>query len=83
MTSRAKRSGQIPPESLHVYGQRREEEDGFPLGCGVYHDEYGPGIISRKWNAEGQTMVAVRFDSGKSARFALKYSSLERISREP
>jgi len=74
---------EIPPEALHVYGQRREEEDGFPLGCGVYHDEYGPGIITRKWVAEGQTMATVRFDSGKSARFPLRYSALERISREP
>jgi hypothetical protein len=32
--------------------------------------------------AEGQSMAAVRFDSGKSGRFALKYSRLERISRE-
>ncbi|MBN1834902.1 MAG: UvrD-helicase domain-containing protein [Spirochaetales bacterium] len=74
---------EIPPGALHVYGQRAETDDGFPLGCGVYHDEYGPGIITRKWMAEGQTMVVVSFDSGKSARFPLKYSSLERISRDP
>jgi DNA helicase-2/ATP-dependent DNA helicase PcrA len=73
--------GEIPPELLHVYGRGREE-DRFPLGCGVFHEEYGPGIVTRKWTAEGQPMVAVRFDSGRIARFPVKYSSLERISRE-
>jgi DNA helicase-2/ATP-dependent DNA helicase PcrA len=74
--------GEIPPELLHVYGRGREE-DRFPLGCGVYHEEYGPGIVTRKWTAEGQPMVAVRFDTGRIARFPVKYSSLERISRDP
>jgi DNA helicase-2/ATP-dependent DNA helicase PcrA len=74
---------EIPPELLHVYGGRREEEDRFPLGCGVYHEEYGPGIVTRKWTAEGQRMVAVRFDSGRIARFPVRYSCLERISRDP
>jgi DNA helicase-2/ATP-dependent DNA helicase PcrA len=74
---------EIPPEALHVYGQDVRNDDGFPLGCGVYHDEYGPGIVTRKWTAEGQVMVAVRFDTGKLARFPLKYCALERISREP
>jgi DNA helicase-2/ATP-dependent DNA helicase PcrA len=74
---------EIPPELLRLYGSPREEEDRFPLGCGVYHEEYGPGIVTRKWTAEGQPMVAVRFDSGRIARFPVKYSSLERISRDP
>jgi DNA helicase-2/ATP-dependent DNA helicase PcrA len=74
---------EIPPAALHVYGQDRAADDGFPLGTGVFHDDYGTGIITRKWTAEGRTMVAVRFESGKIARFPLKYSSLERISREP
>jgi DNA helicase-2/ATP-dependent DNA helicase PcrA len=73
---------EIPPELLHLYGRPREAEDRFPLGCGVYHEEYGPGIVTRKWTAEGQPMVAVRFDSGRIARFPVKYSSLERISRD-
>jgi DNA helicase-2/ATP-dependent DNA helicase PcrA len=73
---------EIPPELLHLYGLPREAEDRFPLGCGVFHEEYGPGIVTRKWTAEGQPMVDVRFDSGRFARFPLKYSKLERISRE-
>jgi DNA helicase-2/ATP-dependent DNA helicase PcrA len=74
---------EIPREALDIYQSAPVESDGFPLGCGVYHEDYGPGILTRKWVAEGQTMVMVRFDSGKLARFPLEYSSLERISREP
>jgi DNA helicase-2/ATP-dependent DNA helicase PcrA len=73
---------EIPPESLHVYGQDRAVDDGFPLGAGVFHDDYGTGIITRKWTVEGRTMVAVRFESGRVARFPLKYSALERVSRD-
>jgi DNA helicase-2/ATP-dependent DNA helicase PcrA len=74
---------EIPREFLHVYGYGQQEDEEYPLGCGVYHDEYGPGIVSRKWESEGLTMVAVRFESGKIARFPLNYSKLERISTDP
>jgi DNA helicase-2/ATP-dependent DNA helicase PcrA len=56
------------------------DDDDFPLGCGVFHEDYGPGRVSRKYTAEGLTCVLVRFESGKTARFVLKYASLERIS---
>jgi DNA helicase-2/ATP-dependent DNA helicase PcrA len=74
---------EIPREHLHVYGCEPAEEDGYAPGCGVYHDDYGPGIVTRKWEVEGVFMVSVRFDSGKIARFPLKYSKLERISTDP
>jgi len=74
---------EIPREYLQVYGFRPPAEDGYPLGCGVYHDDYGPGIVSKKWEVDGVSMVAIRFDSGKIARFPLKYSRLERISSDP
>jgi len=74
---------EIPREHLHVYGNQPAEEDGFPPGCGVYHDDYGPGLIVRKWEADGVAMVSVRFESGKIARFPLKYSRLERVSTDP
>jgi DNA helicase-2/ATP-dependent DNA helicase PcrA len=61
-------------------GNSPSEADGFPLGCGVYHDDYGPGRIIRRYSAEGLACALVRFDSGKTARFILKYASLERIS---
>ncbi len=74
---------EIPREYLSVYGSARPQEEAYPPGCGVYHDEYGPGIVSRTWEVDGVRMVAVRFDSGKIARFPLNYSRLERISRDP
>jgi DNA helicase-2/ATP-dependent DNA helicase PcrA len=74
---------EIPREHLHVYGSEPPAEDGYPPGCGVYHDDYGSGIINRRWEVDGVTMVSVRFDSGKIARFPLKYSRLERISADP
>ncbi|MBA7669721.1 ATP-dependent DNA helicase UvrD1 [subsurface metagenome] len=75
---------EIPKEFLALYGTEAEigEDDGFPLGCGVYHEDYGPGVITRKWLEQGERAVIVRFDSGKSGRFILDYSHLERISRE-
>ncbi len=54
----------------------------FPPGCQVYHEDYGPGVVTRAWSAEGQPMIAVRFDSGRIARFPVKYSALERVSRD-
>jgi DNA helicase-2/ATP-dependent DNA helicase PcrA len=75
---------EIPGEHLLVHGsEAAAEEEGYGPGCGVYHDDYGPGIVVRKWKADGVAMVSVRFDSGKIARFPLKYSRLERISTDP
>jgi DNA helicase-2/ATP-dependent DNA helicase PcrA len=74
---------EIPADLLEVRGRAAEAEERFPLGCGVFHEEYGPGIVTRRWTAEGQPLVAVRFDSGRIARFPVKYSALERVAREP
>jgi len=59
-----------------------EEEAGseYGAGTGVYHDRYGPGMIIRKWQEGGHTLVDARFESGKTARFVLRYANLERIS---
>jgi len=73
--------GEIPVRCLQRTGAQAQQ-DGLPLGSGVYHDEYGPGIVTQKWTSEGVDMVAVRFDSGRIARFPVKYTRLERISRE-
>jgi len=77
---------EIPPEHLSVYGQAAvsAEQHGEALspGCGVYHDEYGGGVVTRAWRVEGVSMVAVRFDSGRIARFPVKYSRLERVSTD-
>ena len=51
-----------------------------PSGSGVYHDEYGPGVVERKWYTDGTLLVQVRFESGRVAKFLPKYTRLERIS---
>lgn len=78
---------EIPPEylqgspaSLAWEDSPTPKEDNYPLGCGVYHDDYGPGRVIRKYSDEGATCALVRFESGKTARFILKYADLERIS---
>jgi DNA helicase-2/ATP-dependent DNA helicase PcrA len=59
-----------------------EEDDGYPLGCGVFHEEYGPGIVERKWYNGVDLLVQVRFRSGRIGKFVPKYNALERISAD-
>jgi DNA helicase-2/ATP-dependent DNA helicase PcrA len=76
---------EVPAELLRIRGREAPTAapaERFPPGCQVYHEDYGPGVVTRAWVAEGQPMIAVRFDSGHIARFPVKYSSLEKISRD-
>jgi DNA helicase-2/ATP-dependent DNA helicase PcrA len=64
---------------------RKEEGAGavpaeeFPVGSGVYHDEYGTGVVERTWYNDGAQLVQVRFQSGRVGKFLPKYSRLERV----
>jgi DNA helicase-2/ATP-dependent DNA helicase PcrA len=72
---------ELPHEMVSRIGEERAEvEDEYPLGCGVFHEEYGPGIVERKWYNAGNLLVLVRFRSGKIAKFLPKYNRLERVS---
>jgi len=75
---------EVPAELLAVRGREpaAAAAERYPPGCQVYHEDYGPGVVTRAWSAEGQPMIAVRFDSGRIARFPVKYSALERVSRD-
>ena len=74
---------EVPAELLAVRGREpMAAAERYPPGCQVYHEDYGPGVVTRAWSAEGQPMIAVRFDSGRIARFPVKYSALERVSRD-
>ena len=79
---------EIPAELLTVAGVTAAQEpliDEYPdyyRGCGVFHDDYGPGLVTRKWRSGKDTLVAVRFAGGKEARFVLEYARLERISAD-
>ena len=72
---------EIPAGSVQSIGEERieEETDDYPLGGGVFHDEYGPGVVERKWYDDGALLVQVRFQSGRVAKFLPKYARLERI----
>lgn len=73
------------PEELIIRKTREESggdksADNLYRGCGVYHADYGTGIVVRKWTSGGNTMVQVQFFTGKTARFVPKYTTLERIT---
>ncbi|MGA2976009.1 MAG: UvrD-helicase domain-containing protein [Spirochaetia bacterium] len=68
--SAIQRSGEEPAQAL-------DEE--FPAGTGVYHEEYGAGIVERSWYTNENLLVQVRFQSGRVGRFLPKYARLERI----
>ncbi|HET6487180.1 MAG TPA: 3'-5' exonuclease, partial [Spirochaetia bacterium] len=55
------------------------EADDYPPGAGVFHDEYGPGVVERTWYTDGSLLVQVRFQSGRVAKFLPRYTRLERI----
>jgi len=73
---------EIPEGSVERVGEEAGSEpaDKFPVGSGVYHDEYGPGVVERKWYTDGTLLVQIRFQSGRVAKFLPKYTRLERIS---
>jgi DNA helicase II / ATP-dependent DNA helicase PcrA len=73
---------EIPAESVQVIGEEQAEEDEYPLGAGVFHEEYGTGVVERKWYSDGALLVQVRFTSGRVAKFLPKYARLERVSLE-
>ena len=88
---------EIPRELLHEEGSARpkaELDDGFPVGCAVYHESYGRGAVVDRWRGpapgrergaeaeEGESVVVVSFETGKTARFVLRFSGLERIAHD-
>jgi DNA helicase-2/ATP-dependent DNA helicase PcrA len=89
--------GEIPRELVTVVSARAAAvaasrtarapagEDDYPKhvpGCAVYHEQYGPGTIVRKWQSGQDTLVQVQFSSGRAAQFILQYTRLERISED-
>lgn len=51
-------------------------------GAGVFHDEYGTGMVIKRWRKGRNVMVRVRFESGAVASFVPRYTPLERVSIE-
>ena len=72
---------EIPDRLLARDGANRgqgEAED-FPAGAEVYHEDYGSGVVTRRWSSAGSWFVTVRFATEHEGTFAVRYSALERI----
>ena len=77
---------EIPSELLYKEEQQENveiiytDEEEYPRGCGVYHDDYGSGRVIRSDWKNDQLVVLVQFETGQTARFLPEYTPLERIS---
>lgn len=49
-------------------------------GAGVFHDEYGTGVVTSRWRKGKSIMVRVQFESGTAATFIPRYTPLERVA---
>jgi DNA helicase-2/ATP-dependent DNA helicase PcrA len=58
------------------------KDNPFPPGTGVYHDDYGPGVVTGSWYAGPELMVQVQFESGRVAKFLPKYVPLEKVHND-
>ena len=72
---------EIPPELVRVAGGGgTAEPGGLREGQGVSHIDYGIGVVERRWMKEGEPMLRVRFQSGRSATFFAAYADLDPVA---
>jgi len=57
-------------------------DDGWSVGQRVFHDDYGPGTVVKKWYNVGELVLDVRFDSGRMGRFLPQYTPLEKLASD-
>jgi DNA helicase II / ATP-dependent DNA helicase PcrA len=67
------------PEGVQREEEEEEAEAAYAPGDGVYHDDYGAGVVERTWYSNGELLVQVRFQTGRVGKFLPKYARLERI----
>ncbi|ADN03052.1 ATP-dependent helicase [Spirochaeta thermophila] len=72
---------EIPPECLSPSYEEEEEED-FPVGSRIYHDDYGYGMVVERRHNGNLLVVKVRFETGYTCEFLPSYTPLERIRHE-
>jgi DNA helicase-2/ATP-dependent DNA helicase PcrA len=70
---------EVPEDLVRSERKPEQEAEEFAVGAGVYHDEYGTGVVQRTWYSEGNLLVQVRFESGRVGKFLPKYARLERV----
>jgi DNA helicase-2/ATP-dependent DNA helicase PcrA len=73
---------EIPPELVRVAGGGGDTAEPGALreGQGVSHIDYGIGVVERRWMKEGETMLRVRFQSGRTATFFAAYADLDPVA---
>jgi len=70
------------PESYVESSGSAPQPHSFPPGTSVYHPDYGTGQVWKEWDNGRDTVILVRFESGKTAQFLPKYTDLEKISSD-
>jgi len=78
--SRSSGGGAAKARGLVSGGEEAAPEALFAAGDRVYHDEYGAGYITESRFENGREIVAVRFDTGQTAKFIPRYARLEKIA---
>jgi DNA helicase-2/ATP-dependent DNA helicase PcrA len=75
--------GEIPRVLLDtdsdLPGLSRTDDDEYPRGSYVYHDDYGTGVVLKSWHTGRELVVQVQFETGRVARFLPAYTSLEKV----
>jgi DNA helicase-2/ATP-dependent DNA helicase PcrA len=56
--------------------------DGWVPGQKVYHEDFGAGIVVKKWYNVGELVLDVRFESGRMGRFLPQYTPLEKLAAD-
>jgi DNA helicase-2/ATP-dependent DNA helicase PcrA len=58
------------------------ESGPYRRGVRVYHDDYGPGVVTKVEQGSSSELVWVQFEGGHTARFLPRYTSLEIIGED-
>ena len=75
--------GEIPRDLVRLTGAprglERPESSEYPVGCAVYHDDYGSGVVTASRSNGAELVVQVRFETGRTAKFLPRYTPLEKV----
>jgi len=73
---------EIDRADLEGFGALAPVNDGWTVGQKVYHDDYGAGIVVKKWYNAGELVLDVRFETGRLGRFLPQYTPLEKLASD-
>ncbi|WP_028972734.1 ATP-dependent helicase [Spirochaeta cellobiosiphila] len=70
---------EIPSEYIEVYGESTASAGKFQTGSTIYHDDYGVGMVIKRQGNGKDTVLVIRFESGKVAQFIEEFAPIEQI----